>query len=544
MRSLSGVFVSILIPSVLAAQDARKDNKPATPESAAPKVVASSPANPALPHGIVVMPYVQPGKDRAFAGHETRRIHWFTEQSPVDFTVEFESEGGARRSAKPTRIALDFPALKPVKQPAKENKSKPAADKGRAKVAKEPDKANEKKEPKILPPPEVDQHYFKYTAILDNLTLGAAIHYRVRAGNELIREAVFRTSAPPDKSVRCVLVGDMAQGRPHQREIAYRISLQQPEFLVALGDIVYPTGRVNQYMHYYWGTYNNVSKASPESGASLMAGVTFYPVLGNHDIGAKLAKVPDALGAYYFFSPPKNGPGEGPWATPLDGTERAIADFRAATRDSYPYIDVYSFDNGPAHFVVINVNPKMDLNDPAFRKWLRDDLEAARDRWKFVCYHMPAFHSSRQHYPEQQARPLNPLLEEMGVTMTFAGHVHNYQRSLPLKFLPDDEQKNKGRVDGRFTLDTAFDGVTNTVPAGVIHIVAGGGGASLYGPGLDKTAEPLQKQFGDNYANFTAKTVVDQHSFVVLDLSPQRVDLRAISMGGEELDHISVTKAK
>jgi hypothetical protein len=458
--------------------------------------------------------------------------------------VEFEVLAGTWRTARPARMALDFPALKPIKEPAKGDKSKALTDKNEAKVAKEPDKVNVKKEPKVPPPPEIDQHYFKYTATLDNLPLGADIRYRVKIGKDLIREAMFRTSAPPDKSVRCALVGDMAQGRPHQREVAYQINLQRPEFLVALGDIVYPTGRVNQYMHYYWGTYNNAAEAGVKSGAPLMAGVTFYPVLGNHDIGAKLAKVPDALGAYYFFSPPKNGPGEGPWVTPLDGTEAAIAGLRAAARDSYPYMDVYSFDNGPAHFVVINVNPKMDLDAPVFRKWLRDDLDAARDRWKFVCYHMPAFHSSRQHYVEQQVRPLNPLFEEMGVTMTFAGHVHNYQRSLPLKFHPDDEQKKKGRVDGRFTLDTVFDGVTKTEPAGVIHVVAGGGGATLYGPGLDKTAEFLKEQFGDDCADFTAKTVVDQHSFVVLDLFPERIDMRAISMSGRELDRISIAKRK
>jgi hypothetical protein len=70
---------------------------------------------------------------------------------------------------------------------------------------------------------------------------------------------------------------------------------------------------------------------------------------------------------------------------------------------------------------------------------------------------------------------------------------------------------------GRFTLDTAFNGVKNTRPSGVIHIVAGGGGANLYGPGLEKTKETLQKQFGGNYEDFTAKMVADQHSFTVLE---------------------------
>ena len=72
---------------------------------------------------------------------------------------------------------------------------------------------------------------------------------------------------------------------------------------------------------------------------------------------------------------------------------------------------------------------------------------------------------------------------------------------------------------------------------------AGGGGAGLYGPGLDKTADYLHKTYGCfNYADFTAKLVADKHSFVVLDIGPERLELRAIGANGNELDHITITK--
>jgi len=100
-------------------------------------------------------------------------------------------------------------------------------------------------------------------------------------------------------------------------------------------------------------------------------------------------------------------------------------------------------------------------------------------------------------------------------------------------------------VSGVFTLDTKFDGVKNTRPDGIIHIVAGGGGASLYGPEIEKTSAALKKDYGpDNYVDFTARSVVDKHSFVVLDLSPTRLDLRAIGANGSELDRITITKDK
>jgi hypothetical protein len=429
---------------------------------------------------------------------------------------------------------------------------------------KDPDEPAEPREPPVPPPPEREQHYFRYTANLDDLPFNSEVAYRVKLGDRAMRQAAFRTRATADKTVRCVLVGDMAQGRTYQRPIAYHISQQRPDFLVALGDIVYPTGRVNQYMHFFWGTYNNVAEAGLKTGAPLMASVPFYPVLGNHDVSAKLPQVPDAFAAYYFFSAPQSGPGPGPWITPLGTDAKVAARFRAATDDSYPNIDAYSFDYGPAHFVVLNDNRTMNIEAPAFTKWLRGDLRTSKAPWKFVCYHIPGFHSSKQHYAEQQIRPLQPLFEESGVDMTFAGHVHNYQRTVPLKFFPDADQDDKlsepsssaplpegqkpgrqrkiRRVNGRFTLDTSFDGVEKTAPSGVIHVVAGGGGARLYGPGLDKTAAWLKKQYGANYAPYTAKLVADKHSFVVLDLSPARLQLRAIAVDGEEIDRISIAK--
>jgi hypothetical protein len=312
---------------------------------------------------------------------------------------------------------------------------------------------------------------------------------------------------------------------------------------MALGDIVYPSGRVIQYMHHFWTSYNDVAVASPKTGAPLMASVPFYAVLGNHDVQDKLPRVPDAFAAYLFFCPPKGGPGIGPWTTPLGSDEAVAAKFREQAVDSYPNLDAYSFDYGPGHFLVLNNNKGMDLLAPAFKKWMADDLKGSTAKWKFVCFHIPGFQSSFQHYAEHQIRPLQPLLEECGVDIAFAGHVHNYQRGVPLKFVPDSDPKKKGSiVDGEFTLDTVFDGVKNTKPSGVIHIVTGAGGAHLYKPGLEETAPTLRMKYPSSYADFTAKMEVEQHSFIVLDISPMRLQLKCIGVKGDELDNITITK--
>src|SRR5262249_24856453 len=151
------------------------------------------------------------------------------------------------------------------------------------------------------------------------------------------------------------------------------IAQERSEFLVALGDIVYPTGRVNQYMAYYWSTYNDVEEPGPKTGAPLMASVPFYPVLGNHDISAKLPGVPDALAAFYFFHAPQTGLGEGAWPTPLGNDKVVAARFRSLTADSYPALDAYSFDNGPVHILVLNDNKSVNVEDAAFRRWVEKD---------------------------------------------------------------------------------------------------------------------------------------------------------------------------
>ncbi len=507
---------------------------------AAPSTTPADAQTP--PPTVLVLPYIQPGDGPTLTGTDVKVICWITDQTPGTFVVEFATKGNPVRTVQPARTKLDFPAYKaPVKileiaPPPREVTGPPKTD-----LAKEP------KEPKIPPPPEKDQHYYSYAAYLDNLPFNADVTYRVKLGTTVIREATFRTRATADRPVRFVLVGDLAQGRPAQKEVAFRISQEKPEFLVALGDIVYPSGRANQYAAFYWGTYNNVAEAGPKAGAPLMATVPFYPVLGNHDIAARYPTVPDGLSVYRFFHVPRNGPGLGPWTTPVGktGNDPAVAaSFRAETGGNYPAIDAYSFDYGPTHIVALNNNKGMAIDSPAFRKWLAADLKGTSARWKLVCYHVPAFQSSKQHYAEQQCRQLQPLFEECGVDLVFAGHVHNYQRSVPLKFVPDGAGLVKGKVNGTFELDTAFDGVTNTAPKGVIHIVAGGGGASLYGPGLDKVVDQLKKDHGANFAPYTAKHIVDRHSFVVLDATPDRLDFRALGADGAELDRIAITKTK
>jgi acid phosphatase type 7 len=96
-------------------------------------------------------------------------------------------------------------------------------------------------------------------------------------------------------------------------------------------------------------------------------------------------------------------------------------------------------------------------------------------------------------------RVLADVFEAEKVDIVFCGHVHNYQRTFPLHFVPEKRadgkpMRQKELVAGRWSLDKTFDGRSNTRPDGVIYLVTGGGGATLYNP--EQQDDPATPRYG------------------------------------------------
>ncbi len=502
----------------------------------------------ALSHAqtVLVKPYVQPGDGATLVGHDVKTLVWLTDAKPGTFTVEYAVKGGPALSATPVSTPLDFAKATPkptTPQPAKPAEppklASPLAD-----AATTLDELKTKIAETFAPIVEREQHYLRYQALLPNLPFDATVGYSVKLGAAVVREGIFKTRASAAMPAHFVIVGDLASNKPEQKSVAYQISLTKPDFLVALGDIVYPGGRALQYMNHFFPVYNDVATPSAKDGAPIMASVPIYPVIGNHDADSqKFPDFPDAYSAFYFFSVPKNGPGEGAWNLPLGKDAKLAAAFRAAAGSEYPAMSDYSFDSGPAHFLVLDANSYTTAALEKLAPWIERDLAASKQPWKIVCFHQPAFHTSREHYTEQKMRLLEPIFEKHGVDVVFAGHVHNYQRSKPLKFTPNPPKRDaRGRVNGDFVLDQTFNGTTDTTPEGIIHIVTGGGGAKLYSVDLAKTIAALKKDHGGNYQPITDKYVADKNSFSVVDVTPTTFDLRQITLEGKEVDRFRITK--
>ena len=205
----------------------------------------------------------------------------------------------------------------------------------------------------------------------------------------------------------------------------------------------------------------------------------------------------------------------------------------------------FSFDYGNAHWTVIDSDPYVDWNDSTLRDWLAKDLAAAANAtWRFVLYHHPCFSSSRAHYEQQQMRLISPILEKGKVDIVFAGHVHNYQRTYPLTFSPDNSGNqlvagaNNTRigkiVNGYWVLDKSFNGKKDTKPKGVIYIVTGAGGQGLYNREQTKDKDSWQK--------FTVKFESRVHSFTVMDVDGATLVLRQLDINGKEVDRIKISK--
>jgi len=489
---------------------------------------------------IVVAPYVQPGNGATLDGTDVKVLSWFTDQTPGEFTVAFRAGEAAWQSAQPKRTALDFGLPKPKPgTPPKPKSPNPLAN---APTTIEDAKRDaESSTSPVLP--EKEQHFLRYVAELPGLPFDSVVEYRVKSGELLIREGKFKTRASATKPIRFVAVGDLASGKPEQNAIAWQIAQQRPDFMIGLGDIVYSAGRMNQYMHHFWPIYNDVPKPGPTAGAPLFASVPLYPVIGNHDIdSARPSEYPDAWAAFHFFNVPRNGPGPGSWNPALPTDPAAMKRFRTLAGEQFPAMLYYSWDCGPVHFTVLDSNKHVTAQEPEITKWIENDLRTSRQPWKIVCFHAPAFHTSREHYTEQKMRLWQPLFERNKVDIVLCGHVHNYQRSKPLTFQQSAPRDTRGRINGTFRLDETFDGEKDTTPEGVIHIISGGGGAKLYSVNFEKTVADLKKEHGSNYVPLTTKYYAEKHSFSLIEATPTAFTLRQINIAGEEVDHFTITK--
>jgi hypothetical protein len=385
--------------------------------------------------------------------------------------------------------------------------------------------------------------HWLYRVALKDLVPGGLFSYRLSKGGEKVFEAQATSPKAADQPYRFVAFGDCAAGTPEQKVIAHRAYLEHPDFVMIPGDIVYARGRISEYRDKFWPVYN-ADEASPSQGAPLLRSTLFLAAPGNHDIATRdLEKYPDGLAYYLYWDQPLNGPPAREGSSlvpPLKGPDANQKAFRDAAGLAYPRMANFSFDYANAHWTVLDSNPYVDWSEPELRAWVEHDLATGQNEtWRFVTFHHPGLHSSKEHSDDQQMRVLAEVFEKGRVDLVFSGHVHNYQRTFPMHFVPKKgpdgrpvrEQK---RVDGQWTFDKSFDGRDNTHPNGVIYLVTGAGGQHLY--------NPEQQDAPNTWLPFTHKFVSKVNSLTVVDVRGRSLTVRQVTADGTELDRFTVEK--
>lgn len=388
--------------------------------------------------------------------------------------------------------------------------------------------------------------YNLYRATLDGLDFDHEYHYRLKIGDRVMFIQGFRTRTK-QHSVKFAAFGDCGAGSEGQAAVAFQVSLRNPDFVLLTGDQVYSSGTVQEYMGRFFPFYMSPN-ANPKRGAPLMQKIPFLMTLGNHDIRANdLRAYPDGMAYYYYNDLPQNGPHPG-YAPEILGKEEQLKSFIEASDNRFPVIGNYAYRNGNVHIINLDANPYVNPEDPVLVEWIRDQFKGNTHDWRIVAFHHPGFNSSNAHYNYQNMRKLSPLFEELGVNLVINGHVHNYQRSVPLKFAPEKDSEGKfrmtseGRVDGTFTLDEKFDGKAVTKAEGIIYIVTGAGGATLYDAEISNKPALWEHFPRSNWVPFTARLISDKYSFSWIETEGKTLKWKQIDSEGNVLDEFTLTR--
>jgi hypothetical protein len=233
-------------------------------------------------------------------------------------------------------------------------------------------------------------HRVKFVLFL--LALGVVVSASALAGvgRWLPQSATATHALPAGKAqagaFRFVALGDTGTGGAGQLAIARRMTAFNDErpynTVLLLGDNVYPDG----------DPAGLVEKFELPYAELLRRGVSFYAVLGNHDVQRGRA----AQLGYQNFN--------------MGG--RAY----------------YSFVKGDrlAEFFALDSN---QMGDEQLR-WLEGALSASKAHWKIVFMHHPLYSSGKKHGSNGRLQLLlEPLFVRYGVAAVFAGHDHVYGRT-------------------------------------------------------------------------------------------------------------------
>ena len=320
------------------------------------------------------------------------------------------------------------------------------------------------------PKPESEHFIQAYT--IESLKPNTPYFYEIelinQSGDTIESGILTFATAPEGKApITFGVIGD-TEARPHVNfQVAQLLWDERPNFVINLGDL---TDGGKQPHKFEW-THEYFTGITP-----LASRIPFFPVPGNGE------------GDVYWYNRYHK----------LPGAER-----------------YYTFHYGDVQFFMLDSNQKDEFAPGGEQyEWLEAELKKSTAKWKFACHHHSPYSSDENDYGDSwkeksnlgdlKVRQIVPLYEQFGVDIVLFGHLHTYQRTLPIAENIIDQQN------------------------GVIYIQGGGAGGNL-------------EDFTPNHTWFSAKTYRGHHYFT-FSILENDLTMRMYDSNGNMKDFMIVEK--
>lgn len=285
---------------------------------------------------------------------------------------------------------------------------------------------------------------------------GRTYHYRVGGEGHWSPDAMLTTAPTPGVATTFTfgVAGDSRGSPATWQQVAAAMHAQGVDFIVYNGDAVVNGGSMPEWKSWLDATVG-VSEDTP-----------MVNIMGNHEMHHQY---------WYGFV---SQPGNEVW---------------------------FSFDYANAHLDVLLdtvVTPDQWTTEAA---WLVSDLAASTQPWKFSLEHKSAYASSKTSGADRSVYTyfVDPL-ENGGVSLSFAGHSHRYERSVALR-----------------------DNVAVGAEDGVTYVVSGGAGAPLYTTSNDFWYTAVQ---------------ASTYNYLIVSVDGSVMEYTAYDLAGNVLDAFTTTR--
>jgi hypothetical protein len=189
----------------------------------------------------------------------------------------------------------------------------------------------------------------------------------------------------------------------------------------------------------------------------------------------------------------------------------------------------YSYDYNKVHFLVMSAKSVYYKGSDQYNFVLEDLKKASENEnvnWIVVSSYGPPYTSPSEHTAFKELREVyHPIFEQYGVDLVLSGHNHNYQRTYPLTYNPNDS----GEPTVTNIAATDYDGQKD----GIVFAIVGTGGVNFYS--FDGQAPFVDTQFANKFG------------FLNIDISNGNPDTKLTgtfydNRGGQILDQFTIEK--